>query len=395
MKKFFIFFIFFALWFVTPIPQYLELSTSFFASTAAVIILFYTLTLFFTPKKSISKPFFNFFVLLFILMLLHTIVVFFIFSDSLNVAKYLASILFFFIFLYSAHLFSGNLVEMPMAFVNKMLIIFFCILIFCAVVSLTDIIDSYRYPNNVFPYTEASHFALFFLPIYYYATVKLKKYRLVLILIGFLLALFIKNLTLVVGVVILASALYRIWALPLFPILIFLIVNNFELDYFTSRLDFSKGNDNLSTLVYVQGWELMGEALKTSHGFGVGFQQMGEVKLARTPAGKIIYMLTKEDYNIPDAGFTAAKLICEIGFLGIILIVFYLKIFVKCWIKLGNDALKDQDNILIFAICIIVSYFVELFVRGVGYFNPTTFLFLTALFVYNHYNKAQSNILVK
>jgi hypothetical protein len=48
-----------------------------------------------------------------------------------------------------------------------------------------------------------------------------------------------------------------------------------DLTYFTDRLALSHSSSNLSALVYLQGVELIEEALETTRAWGIGFQQLG------------------------------------------------------------------------------------------------------------------------
>ncbi|MGC4130444.1 MAG: hypothetical protein QM564_13020 [Bergeyella sp.] len=387
MKNFFLLFIFFLLWYISPIPQFYDLTSSFFAATIAILLLFYFKTIAIDRTLYVTKRYFNFNILLFILMSVHTIIAFLMFSKGINTGKYLASVFVLFIFLYSAYLFGHKLEESDQSFLNKMLKMFFILMLLIGSFSLTKIITSSQHAKPVFPYTEPSHYALFFVSLLYYTAIKAGKWRILVIFSGLLIALIVENLTLLVAVSILSLSVFRWRALFILPIVVLFVLNNFDLDYFSSRLNFTEDVNNLSTLVYIQGWELMRQSLEMSNGLGLGFQQLGEIPMKRTPAGEIIYMITKDDYNLKDGGFTLAKLVSEFGIAGIILSFLYLILFVKCFNKLGSKKLLQEDNVYIYAIAVITAYFSEFLVRGVGYFNPTTFMFFVALFIYFRYSK--------
>jgi hypothetical protein len=87
--------------------------------------------------------------------------------------------------------------------------------------------------------------------------------------------------------------------------------------------------------------------------------------------------LIGKDVNLTDAGLTAPKIISEFGVLGILGLMVYLKQFRTILRRLKNtNHLK-----IIFAYSIFLSFSIDLFIRGIGYFNPPFFLFITSLFL--------------
>jgi hypothetical protein len=240
-----------------------------------------------------------------------------------------------------------------------------------------------NYAKPLFPFTEPSHFALLFTPLLLYMCVVASGLRrLGLLLLGALVALILQNLTLIVGLVVVTSVCLSRRMLPLL-LIAGLAILQMDLSYYADRLDFSGDVQNLSNLVYVQGWQLMDESLSQSNGWGLGFQQLG-VQGSNTPASQIINTLLGGDYaNILDGGFTMSKVISEFGIFGLGLIGIYLVAAWSAWrsLRLALQRPGALHGLDVFACSVIVGYIVELLVRGTGYFTGTTILLCAALWL--------------
>jgi hypothetical protein len=151
--------------------------------------------------------------------------------------------------------------------------------------------------------------------------------------------------------------------------------------YFKERIKFSNSSTNLSALVYKQGVENMYDSTILTKGFGLGFENMGKQPMSR--AGKSIMMLTSgnDSLNRFDGGFFASKLISEFGIFGLTLVIMYLTDFLKSYFFLRHKTNRESLSIKkIIYNTVFYGFFVEMFVRGVGYFSPQVFL-LTTLYI--------------
>ena len=138
---------------------------------------------------------------------------------------------------------------------------------------------------------------------------------------------------------------------------------------------------NLSSLVYVQGWQLLWSNLLDSHGLGIGINMMGCNPLPNIDLREIINSIYGIDANVDNGTFIFSKIISEFGVLGII---FYILIFIVLIRNLGK---KDFKNSLI----IIYAFLVGSFVRCPGgYFTPELFLLIPSV-IYIISNKKSSN----
>jgi hypothetical protein len=233
------------------------------------------------------------------------------------------------------------------------------------------------FPKSIFPFTETSHFALAFFPILLYRCVRARGLRqLAWLAAVFAIALWMESLSLLVGAVLATIACRRALLLTLSALAVAAVGMPFELAYFTSRLDFSGAVMNLSNLVYIQGWQLVGESLERSSNWGIGFQQLGHRDTDAAAADLIRQVTNGVDANLTDGSFVFSKLASEFGVIGIILSVAYLIGAARCMSSLRR---RTAGSLTTFARCVVVAYFVDMFVRGTGYFTQSTLLFITAV----------------
>ena len=238
-----------------------------------------------------------------------------------------------------------------------------------------------------FPFTEPSHLALAAAPFLVAAAVGSRPlmraaWLLVFVAIGAVL----QNLTMLVACVVAAVITLRPLHVLALLLLLVPIALSADLDYFLVRLDFSEDNQNLSSLVFLQGWQMMDESLAVTHYVGRGFQQLG---LADTdaPAAQLIYALLQDNLNLLDGGFNLAKIVSELGAIGIALALALARI---TWsavglLRLAVTAPRKAATLpaaRVFAAAIMLGYLVEMLVRGVGYFSPSGLLLTASLWVW-------------
>ncbi len=77
-------------------------------------------------------------------------------------------------------------------------------------------------------------------------------------------------------------------------------------------------SSNLSSLVYINGWETALQNLQGSNGIGLGFNRMGCDPRPVTSTGDILNVLGLADYNFNDGSFIFSKLLSELGLIGIV-----------------------------------------------------------------------------
>lgn len=239
-----------------------------------------------------------------------------------------------------------------------------------------------------FPYTEPS-FLGFSMPAVLIFTMARSAVPIRVAVLGVFLALgyLLSNFTIIA-----ACALAAIVTLPLSWFaagvgVILASLASLDLTYYTERLDFDWANStNLSSLVYVQGWQMLQEALSRSFGLGVGFQQLGIV-YTNVPASYRINMILGYDLNLQDGGFIFSKIVSEFGIVGLCIVASYLYVAAKSFIALRTLLLRPAlsssvSDGEVFAMACVTGYVIELMVRGTNYFTGTFVLMLAgALYI--------------
>jgi hypothetical protein len=265
------------------------------------------------------------------------------------------------------------------------------LLIFLGYLVIALNITSIRPGRHMILFTEPSHYAICLVPFLFYAayTSNKDRYAILYILSGVSLALILESLTLLVGCSMIIFLCFGTRFLKLiFMIIAAAVVATFlDLDYFSKRLDVSSDTDNLnlSTIVFLSGWERAYLSFTESYGFGLGFNQLGIVG----PQGELqplIQSLTDgvSRLNVRDGGSTGSKFIAETGWLGLMLLMFYIFSSISILKQLVLRRLQGSKDIFFCGVFLIFS--IELFVRGMGYFSILSFLFLSSMY-WIHRNK--------
>lgn len=238
------------------------------------------------------------------------------------------------------------------------------------------------YAKPIFPFTEPSHYALAFTPLLIDGCVRFSGWKRYVLLLGaYGIAFFVQSLSLVVGTTLAAFICLPVWQLALGSAAAYTIPQVLDVQYFVDRLDLSYQSNNLSTLVYIQGWELVQESFDKTLGWGIGFQQLGFAPLY-SPTSDLIYQLLRDDANLKDGGFTGSKLLSEFGVFAILFLAAFAFVALKAAWKLRRKArraaaLAGGETL---AYAFLAAYIIEMFVRGVGYFSGTSLFAISAFF---------------
>lgn len=258
------------------------------------------------------------------------------------------------------------------------------------------------YSRPIFPFLEPSHFALIIAPYYLWIiSTRDKKYgRFLVILIGLIGLFFINNVTLLI---LISIATYIAFGTPfllfLIPFIAIISMTNIlsyiEIDYFIDRLSFlnaSNTNSNLSSLVWIQGWQEAVINIKKTYGMGVGFQQFGIVP-PTGEASKTIFYLFQNYLNRYDGGTFGAKFIGEFGIIGLMFILVFLKkIYQSIYFLRISINKSNKLPLVLFFNCCIAFFGLDIFVRGIGYFSPSVFMFLVGVFGLSYSNNQNDRI---
>lgn len=237
-----------------------------------------------------------------------------------------------------------------------------------------------HYFNPVFPFTEPSHYSLSFIPLLIAsAATQPLAGRLVLLGAAAILAYLIQSLSLLIGVSVAALITLPLQILVPGALGVGALAGMVDVEYFADRLDFSISSGNLSVLVYLQGWDLLGDSLARTRGLGIGFQQLGIAPIT-TYTSSLIVLLAGDDVNVRDGGFTLAKIGSEFGLIGLLVVGTYTIAAGGCYLRLRAVALRRvvvRPGVVL-ALAFFCGFLVEMFVRGVGYFSGTAMIFIAA-----------------
>jgi hypothetical protein len=233
----------------------------------------------------------------------------------------------------------------------------------------------------VWPFTEPSHFVLAATPFLMHGCVAGRRLeRWFWLGLMSLLVIALQSVSLGVATVIVAACSLALGEIAAFAVLAGLGIAFVDLTYFTDRLDISYGSTNLSALIYLQGIELVQEALSTTHGWGIAFQQLGFAP-TNVLATEMIRRVAGGEQNLTDGSFLAVKLGAEFGSLGVVLLGAYLIKLGKVLVDLRLIALRRAESPtgFTFALVTFAALFVEIFVRGIGYFSGSALLALAGM----------------
>lgn len=319
-----------------------------------------------------------------IFILVHSVVSFSIQGD-LNIARLLKSLLFLLVFCLGAWAFVRLSFSVPDRHFDFAVKFVFYSLVMASLFAWFGFSPfAPKAIKPVFFFSEPSHFALSFLPFFLYSVVTANvTYKIILIVLGYVIAFALENLVLVVGVSIVAVLVtsFKQW-LYLIPVgLLVLAIVPIDHYYYVDRLILSPDSQNRSTMVFLSGWERAYLNLLSTNGLGVGFQQFGIIG-ERGDLMAAIRKLNGSDLNLLDGGSVAPKLIGEFGVAGIALILLYIFYSIKCarvLIAVCKKMMMNYNPMKIFLYACFLMYGIDLFLRGVGYFSSSSFLFFAAV----------------
>lgn len=244
-----------------------------------------------------------------------------------------------------------------------------------------------QYGKSVFPFTEPSHLALVMTPLLIFSCITSAPWRRPFYLAAaFLCTMALENLTMAAACLIAAALCLNLRHVLILSPLLIPALSGLDFSYYTERLIFDVESQNLSSLVYLQGWQILKESLERTNGFGLGFQQLGVFGTSVT-ASEQINLLMGDSLNLLDGGFNMAKLLSEFGIFGMLLLSVYLYYLIRAINLLRHVAHygERQPAVLTFSASCIVGYLVELLLRGTGYFTSTGILLVFALLTWRNH----------
>ena len=369
-----------------PSLAQMKLQSSSFASgllmASSMILLAALLIVSIKPRLLvISLPILFWMLSVFSFIFTHYLVSAFFASLPQDLVRFIGSIAILPIFFSAAFIVSASLTHLNQIAVRRILHSICFILAANAVLSLTGI-DYLGVATNkpTFLFSEPSHFALITSPfLIYYMKSRSRGWGLFFLLF-LVYAIFIQNLTMLIATLLAAIVSFRFKKIILMlPILFIFFATFANVEYFSNRLLFSQDElNNISLLVVLQGWQNALFTLFDTSGWGVGYQQFGIASLSGDLTEKLSEILNGSKLNELDGGTTAVKLLGEFGLFGLLIVVALIVRATKAFFILNRG--MYMSDLFIFARCVEISILTELFLRGVGYYSPTIFIYLIMFF---------------
>jgi hypothetical protein len=348
-------------------------------------------------KKLISrKEFFNF-LLIFLFISVHGLIA----SNSakgFEHSKFIMSVILLILFLIASKYFGKLFLNQNNNYFNKSLKVIFIIFLLNSLVPLFGI----RFFDGNSPvgiFLEPSYFALTIAPFLFYISLAKTKGYIYVLIYFFLWGLIIESLIMsliILGCIILIVLQKNKYLLLFIPVALMLIIPNIESEYYTERFDLSSESTNISVLFYLKGWEQAKQAIIDTSGFGLGFQQLGYVKLSKIHAATAVL----DSFNLGSmarhgGSGVVIKSASEFGFFALFFAFLYLWYCIRILIFLLQKKREDLSKAKLFLFCCVLSLFYEMFVRDIGYFSTGFFLFFSCMFNLNIKKlKKQGNLLV-
>jgi hypothetical protein len=141
----------------------------------------------------------------------------------------------------------------------------------------------------------------------------------------------------------------------------------------------SSDTDNLSSLVYVQGWQDTWANFTRTRGLGLGFNMMGCHPLLNVAAREVLAFTGNEELNAEDGSFQFAKIVSEAGVAGI---AFY-AVIVWWWVRLERRIREIKDHKQKAAVstqaALMFCFIASSFIRGGSYFSGGLLLWVVAV----------------
>uniref|UniRef100_UPI004047E9B3 hypothetical protein n=1 Tax=Algoriphagus sp. TaxID=1872435 RepID=UPI004047E9B3 len=302
-------------------------------------------------------------------------------NNNFDFNRYLSSILLFIFQLTAAYLLVKRLSEEPSDVIDKLLKKISITLLLLSYISMIKWYIFSSPTKEMIVFTEPSHYAIAASPFFmYFIICSNKKHSFVFTLLILFSAILMENLTLVIPILIALFILNK-KVLIIFSSIFVVLLPIFDPTYYlyitartTSMLD--SDNQNLSSLVYLQGWEYVGSSIKYFKGIGIGFQQLGQIRIKSTSQEILEYM--GYPFNQNDGAFFFSKFFVEFGWIAILIILFYLIDATNIYLKINKLILSKKKFKIFLSVCFL-SFFIPLFVRNSSYFNPAIFIFYMSL----------------
>lgn len=147
--------------------------------------------------------------------------------------------------------------------------------------------------------------------------------------------------------------------------------------YYLQRILFWN-SDNLSALVFLQGFESAYLGFFKTYGLGVGMGQMSEIVTKTHTAQRIIDITNGIYFNIYEGGFVLSQILTEFGIFGLLCFIYLIVQLCK-----SRDLIRSDNISKWLPPTLVMASLVEIMVRGYGLFTPLMIFCYIGLFILN------------
>lgn len=137
--------------------------------------------------------------------------------------------------------------------------------------------------------------------------------------------------------------------------------------------------ENISSLVYLQGWQDVWANLIRTNGLGLGFNMMGCTPLPEVDAREILAKLFEIELNSEDGSFIFSKFVSETGVFGILLICVIVWWFIRLIKEIRKLPFDAKNDVIFIQTGLIFLFIFTMVERGGGYFNAAMLLWVVAI----------------
>jgi hypothetical protein len=348
-------------------------------------------------QRNFSFNAFLYFILLLLFLIIHFLIVGYTFSLTHDYVRFLSSLGGGVFLIFSSFILASFLSIIDYKIQTNFFIIIMVLFLINGLASLTSLGGMFSLTGKpAFFFSEPSHFALALAPFFMFY-IQSRVLGWVFVLLFFLIwTIYEQNLTMLLVIILSCGITFNFkLVLSFFAIFFTLIILCFDsshLNYFIERLVLSSDSTNLSVLSFLQGWQNAIITLNDTNYLGVGFQQLGIASSFGDITLKI-HEIYGRDLNLYDGSCLATKFISEFGLFGLTLVIYLTVRAIKSYFYIRTE---NSIAFVKFTHCVNISFMVELFMRGCGYFASGFFIYSTCyLFIQikrTHINSQRNGI---
>ena len=254
-------------------------------------------------------------------------------------------------------------------------------------------------------YSEPSHLVLFTLPFFAYRLLNGHVSKSILVIIAiYLFYAFSLSLLVALASIFLVKILCTqraglnlkmMYYLCLIIVSLMFILPEFDTSYVDDRFFGLIGDsglvgdqvENLSSIVWLNGWSQGYESMTETLGLGLGFNQMACGRFYSVGMfSDIVSSLLGGDtiLNAEDGSFMASKLVAELGVIGIFVVGFVMYrciLIIRRFTRIKRGLLVGDVDLVTLQVSGAISLLIMLFVRNTGYFSLNVILAFSLLFL--------------